>query len=153
MPSNFQRQKAGRFGTATIILSSGQIGGANYAGGATPLTASGTTSFVLPAPTFKARFRNFSAWAVTPPASAGGSLLARVRKQNNGVLTTVSADIDLTTLAANIAKIAGILSTATEAGLLFNGTSDCLQIDVVSNQAIGTQPVSLVFGVTFELLS
>lgn len=152
MPRNFFQPKAGRYGTVPLVVSSGQIGGSNYLGGTVPFTASGTTTFVLPAPSFRCRFKNFSVWCVTIPVSAGGTLLASVLKQNAGTATTVSADVDLTTLTAQAAKVGAILGTATEAGLSFNGTSDAVQINVVSNAAIGTQPVSLAFAIYFEML-
>lgn len=147
--------KPGRFGTQTILLGSGQIGGANYLGGASPLTANSTTTFQLPPPPVKSRFLYLAASVVTVPVDADGTVLARAMKYDGtaAAQVQVSADLNLGTLTAHKLGKSALLSTATLAAPIFNGTTDGLEINVVSNSAaIDTQPAGLVFTVALLVL-
>jgi hypothetical protein len=155
MAYNFFGPRAGSFGTATVLCASGQIGGANYLGGASPLTVNSTTTFRLPTPPFKCRFLSMAVSVVTVPADADGSILARAVKYSASAdaQVAVSADVDLEALTTREIGVAAALSTATEAQRIFNGTSDSLEVNVVNNSAaIDTQPAGLVFTCAFERL-
>lgn len=156
MSWNWWQAKPGRLGQATVLCASGQIGGANYLGGASPLTVNNTTTFRLPTPPYKSQFLRLCASVVTVPADADGTILARAMKYDAAAdaQVTLSADIDLEALVTRELTRVGILSTATPPQLVFNGTSDALEINVVNNSAaIDTQPAGLVFTVAFALLS
>lgn len=155
MTWNLFAPKPGRFGTGTVLCASGQIGGANYLGGATPLTVNDTTVFRLPTPPVKSRFLWLAASVVTVPVDADGSILARAAKYNaaTDAQVIVSSDINLETLVTREITRAGLLATATLAAPIFNGSSDSLEVNVVNNSAaIDTQPAGLVFTVAFEVL-
>lgn len=152
---NFFGPRPGSFGVATVICASGQIGGANYLGGASPLTANTTTTFSLPTPPFKARFVGMSISTVTVPADADGTILARAVKYNaaSDAQVAVSADIDCEALVTREVTTVGPLSTATEAQRTFNGTADSLEVNIVNNSgAINTQPAGMVITCYFERL-
>lgn len=139
----------GRYGVEVVLVGSGPIGGTNLIGGASPLTANTTTKFHIPAPGFKCAFLGLKASAVTVPADADGTLLARVAKYDAvaNAEVTVSADVNLEALVTREVSRAGKLSTATEAQL-FIQPADTLVVNVVSNSAaIDTQPANLLFTV------
>lgn len=141
----------GRYGIEVIVVGSGPIGGTNLIGGASPLTANTTTKFYLPAPGFKCAFLGLKAHAVTVPADADGTILARAVKYDavaNGEVT-LSADLNLEGLVTREVSKVGPSTSATEAQL-FIRPEDSLLVSVVSNSAaIDTQPANLVF--TIEL--
>lgn len=152
---NFRRPKPGNFGTDNLIVSSGQIGGANFAGGASPLTANATTVFRLPTPPVRCRLIKLAASVVTVPADADGTILAQAAKYSSSAdaQVLISATLDLEALVTREITAVGPLSTATDAGRIFNGTGDALEINVVNNSAaIDTQPAGLVFTALFEQL-
>lgn len=151
MATNFRRPKPGQFGTAYIILSSGQIGGANYAGGATPITANTTTTFRLPSPPVRSRFKSIAVSTVTVPADADGTMLAVAQKYNGGAVA-LTGNIDLEALTTR--QLLVTANTASDANRIFNGTTDVLEVVVTNNSAaIDTQPAGLVFTAIFDVLA
>lgn len=152
MAYNFFRPKGGRFGVATVMISSGQIGGTNYEGGASPLTANTTTTFRLSTPPVKCRFVKIGVSVVTVPVDADGTILAVANKYNGTSAVAQTGNIDLEALTTRQQTVT--VGTATEANRVFNGTSDVLEVVVTSNSAaIDTQPAGLLFSVMFELLA
>lgn len=150
---NFFMPKPGRFGVLPILIKSGQIGGANYLGGATPVTASDTTIFRLGgAAGRKARFSRLGATVVTVPVSASGTIKAAIYKYDASADAAVklSADLDLEALTTREEGFAAALSTVSDADLMLD-VGDALEVHVVSTAAIGTQPAGLVF--TAEVLA
>jgi hypothetical protein len=130
-----------------VALGIAGIGGSNYLGGASPLTANDTTIFYLPPPVGRAVFYSFSAAVDTVPIDADGTILARVRKYDASAnaWVTVSQDIDLEALTTKERNEVLRLATATDAELILD-TGDILAVHVVNNSAaIGTQPVNLAF--------
>jgi hypothetical protein len=150
---NFFRPKPGRFGVAPVLLNSGQIGGTNYLGGASPLTANASTTFRLGGTAGRrVQFSRFGASVVTVPADADGTLTAIVQKYNavTNAAVTLTAPIDLIALVTREQASVGWLTalTAAQATLTPN---DTLEVVVSSDSAaIDTQPAGLVF--TVELL-
>lgn len=146
---NHRKKKPGRFGTELLVLSSGNVG-------TNPLTANQTNTFKLPSPTRRARFVRFAASQTTVVADADGTVLARAMKYSGSAdaAAAVSADIDLEAATARELQTAGILSTQTDAGIIFDpALGDTLEVNVVNNSAaIDTQPVALVLTCEFELL-
>lgn len=148
---NAFRPKPGQFGTAVVLVDSGQIGGANYQGGASPLTANSTTTFRLATPPFKCRFLSIAVSVVTVPVDADGTILAVANKWNGGaVAQTGNIDLEgLTTRQLLVTK-----GTGSETNRIFNGTTDVLEVVVTNNSAaIDTQPAGLVFTAAFERLT
>lgn len=153
--TNYRREKPGAFGTAYVTTASGQIGGANYLGGAAPLTVNSTTTFVMPTPPVKARLKSLAAVTVTVPVDADGTILAKACKYNaaTDAQVIIGATLDLEALVTREITVVGALSTATDAQRIFNGTSDSLEINVINNSAaIDTQPAGLIFTALWELL-
>lgn len=153
MPYNFFKPKPGRFGVAPVLLNSGQIGGANFLGGATPLTANATTTFRLGGTAGrKCEVSRFGATVVTVPADADGAITAVLQKYDASAdaVVVLTGPINLETLVTREETSVPFLSTATDAQLILD-TGDALEVAVVSNSAaIDTQPAGLVF--TVELL-
>lgn len=148
---NFFRPKAGRFGVAPTFLKTAQIGGANFQGGATPLTASGTTIFRLGACAGRrAMVSRLGAVTTTVPVSASGTLLAALYKYDASADAAVkmTGDVDLETLVTREGGFADALALS-DADLTLD-TGDALEVHIVSDAAIGTQPAGLVF--TAEVL-
>lgn len=151
MAWNMFTPKPGRFGTATVLCVSGQIGAANYLGGATPLTANTTTTFRMPTPPFKCRFKSIAVSCSTVAVDADGTVLATAQKYNGSAQVALTGNIDLEALTAR--QITTTQSNASDPNRIFNGTSDALEVNVVNNSAaIDTQPAGLVFTAAFELL-
>jgi hypothetical protein len=151
---NRLRQKPGNFGRQLIALTSGQIGGANYLGGASPLTVNSTTTFRLGALPVRCRFIKLGASQVTVVSDADGTVLARAMRYSaaGDAAAAISADIDLEAGTTREQQTAGQISTATEAGVTFEAGDTC-EINVVNNSAaIDTQPAGLVFAALFEVL-
>lgn len=151
----FRREKPGQFGTALIQVVSGQIGGADYLGGAAPLTANATTTFRLGTPPVKCRLIKLAASQVTVAADADGTTIARAMKYDAAAnaQVQVSADIDLEAATTRELQVAQVYASATDPQRVFNGTTDTLEVNVVNNSAaIGTQPAGLVFTCLFEVL-
>lgn len=155
MPLNFFRPKPGSFGVETVSIRSGQIGPANFLGGASPLTANATTIFRLGglgAGTY--RFLGAGASALTIPADSDGTILATVQKYNaaGDAAVTLTGNIDLEALVTRKETTASPLSTLTEAQITIN-PGDTIEVAVVNNSAaIDTQPAGLVFTATFARL-
>lgn len=144
---NFFNPKPGRFGVAPMLVKTGEIGGTNMIGGATPVTASGTTIFRLGgAAGRKCRIGRIGATTVTVPVSASGTILATLRKYDASAdaVVTISQTLDLEALVTREEGFANPLTTLTDAQLLLD-VGDALEIHVVSDAAIGTQPAGLVF--------
>ena len=148
MPLNFFAPKPGRFGVQTVQARTGQIGGANFLGGATPLTANTTTIFRLGGTAGrKCRVSRFGATTVTVPADADGTIVATLRKYDASAdsAVTLTGNLDLEALVTREETSAAVLGTLTDAQLTLD-TGDALEIHVVSNSAaIDTQPAGLVF--------
>lgn len=147
MPLNFFAPKPGRFGVLPAYVRSGQIGGTNFLGGATPLTANTTTIFRLGGLAGRsAVFSRLGATAVTVPADADGTILAYVYKfrASDNTAVQMSAALDLEALVTREETFANALGIA-EADLTLTA-GDAIEIHVVSNSAaIDTQPAGLVF--------
>ena len=148
MPLNFFAPKPGRFGVASTLVQTGQIGGANFLGGATPLTANTTTIFRLGGTAGrKCRVSRFGATTVTVPADADGAITATLRKYDASADTTVTltGNINLEALVTREETSVAVLGTLTDAQLTLD-TGDALEIHVVNDSAaIDTQPAGLVF--------
>lgn len=144
---NYPKQKPGYFGVQRTYLTSAQIGGTNFQGGASPITANTTNIFRLGAPFTKCAFNGFTATTVTVPSDPDGTMLAYIYKYDASAdaAVLISAAIDLEALVTREATRALALSTATDAQLTLD-TGDALEIHVVNNSAaITTQPAGLVF--------
>ena len=148
MPGVNRRQEpSGRFGTLPQLLSSGPIGGSNYLGGASPLTANDTTIFPLGAVPVKSMASKLTARVATVPTDADGDILAYLFKYDASANAAVqlSGAIDLKALVTREGAVAELLSTLTpEQATLEVG--DALEVHVVSDSAaIDIQPAGLVF--------
>lgn len=148
MPLNFFAPKPGRFGVQTVQARTGQIGGANFLGGATPLTANTTTIFRLGGTAGrKCRVSRFGATTVTVPADADGAITATLRKYDASAdsVVTLTGNINLETLVTREETSVTVLGTLTDAQLTLD-TGDALEIHVVNDSAaIDTQPAGLTF--------
>lgn len=153
MSYNFFRPKPGRFGVQPVLLNSGQIGGANFLGGASPLTANTTTVFRLGGTAGRlCRISRFGATTVTVPADADGAITAVLQKYDASADAAVAltSPIDLEALVTREETSVGFLSSLTAAQATFD-VGDALEVAVTNNSAaIDTQPAGLVF--TVELL-
>lgn len=139
-------QKPGYFGAQRLHVNSGQIGGTNFLGGASPLTANTTTIFRLGAPPLSCLFDSFAVSVVTVPADADGTILGYIYKYDASAdaAVQISASMNLEALVTREVTRATFLSTATEAQLRLD-TGDALEFHVVNNSAaIDTQPAGLV---------
>jgi len=150
---NFFKPKPGRFGVAPVLLSTGQIGGTNFLGGASPLTANASTTFRLGGTAGRrVQFSRFGASVVTVPADADGAITAILQKYNavTDATVTLTAPIDLIALVTREQASVGWLTSLTEAQATLT-PDDTLEVVVSSDSAaIDTQPAGLVF--TVELL-
>lgn len=148
------RPEGSRYGTEIIAVGSGPIGGTNLIGGASPLTANTTTKFHIPAPYRRCAFLRLSAFAVTVPADADGTLLARLVKYDNATNAEIilSGDINLEGLVTRETAFADTIAGLADVDrVLKDGDSLC--INVVSNSAaIDTQPANLLFAVELAVL-
>lgn len=150
---NFFKPKPGRFGVAPVLVNTGQIGGANYLGGATPLTANASTTFRLGGTAGRrVLVSRFGASVVTVPADADGTITAILQKYNavtDGTVT-LTGTIDLIAVVTREQTSIPLLASVTPAQATL-GPNDTLEIVVSSDSAaIDTQPAGLVF--TVELL-
>jgi hypothetical protein len=150
---NFFKPKPGRFGVAPVLLSTGQIGGTNFLGGASPLTANASVTFCLGGTAGRrVQFSRFGASVVTVPVDADGTITAILQKYNalTDATVTLTPAIDLIALATREQASVGWLSSLTQAAATLT-PSDTLEVVVSSDSAaIDTQPAGLVF--TVELL-
>lgn len=148
MAFNFFAPKPGRFGVQSTLVQSGQIGGANFLGGASPLTANTTTIFRLGGTAGrKCMVSRFGATTVTVPADADGTIVATLRKYDASADATVTltANLDLEALITREESSTIALGTLTDAQLTMD-VGDALEVHVVNNSAvIDTQPAGLVF--------
>lgn len=148
MSFNFFMPKPGRFGVQTVQARTGQIGGANFLGGATPLTANATTIFRLGGTAGrKCAISRFGATTVTVPADADGTIVATLRKYDASADATVTltSNLDLEALVTREETSLAVLGTVSDADLTLD-TGDALEIHVVNNSAaIDTQPAGLTF--------
>ena len=146
---NFFKPRPGRFGVAPVYLKTAQIGGANFEGGTTPLTASNTTIFRLGGfAGRRVKLSRLGATVVTVPVSASGTLLATLRKYRaaDDQVVTLTSNLDLEALVTREEAWTDVLATLSDADRAL-APGDALEVHVVSNNAIGTQPVGLVFTV------
>jgi hypothetical protein len=149
VPMNFFQPRPGRFGVAPVYLKTAQIGGTNFEGGATPVTASGTTIFRLGG--FAGRrveLSRIGATTVTVPVSASGTILATLRKYRaaDDTVVTLTGTLDLEALVTREEGFTNVLATLSDADRTL-AAGDALEVHVVSTAAIGTQPAGLVFTV------
>jgi hypothetical protein len=149
---NTPQQKAPFFGVQRMFVRSAPIGGANLIGGATAITASGTTIFRLGG--FAGRrvqAVRLAATAVTAGISASGTILAKLVKYDASADAAVdlTQNVDLEALTTREESWAERLTTLTAAQATVD-PGDALEVHVVSDNAIGTQPANLVF--TVEVL-
>lgn len=141
------KPKAGRFGVMLQEASVGPIGPANYLGGASPLTANGTTIFRLGAAAAgrAAVFAGGSVSCTTVAADADGTIVGtfvRYRAATDDTVT-LTANVDLEALVTREATAVVPLGTLTEAERTF-AVGDTLEFHVVNNSAaIDTQPAGL----------
>ena len=153
MPSNnYPKQKPGFFGVQRVWLKSEIIGGTNYGGGASPLTANTTTIFRMGGAPCRCVFNALVGVTATVPSDADGTILAYAYKYDASAdaAVQISAALDLEALVTREGTKAAHLSTASDATLTFD-TGDALEIHVINNSAaINAQPAGLVF--TAELL-
>lgn len=143
------RPQPGRFGTHPTNYGSGPIGGADYPGGASPLTANATTVFELGPVTAKSVFSRLAASAVTAPVDADGTTLAYVYKYDASAnaAVRVSEALDLEALVTREGALVNPYASASVSDLLFE-EGDTIEVHVVNNSAaIDTQPVGMVFNV------
>lgn len=152
----YPMQKPGSFGVQRVYLSTGQIGGSNMLGGATPWTANATTIHRAGSPYTRCRFNGFTTTiGVTLPSDADGTLVAKVIKYDasaNAAVTITADSSNLEGLTLREALRTPALSTATEAQLTFD-EGDTLEFQVVSDSAaIDTQPAGVVFVAEFLVL-
>jgi hypothetical protein len=150
---NFFKPKPGRFGVAPVLLNSGQIGGTNFLGGASPLTANGTTTFRLGGTAGrKCMVSRFGATVVTVPVDADGAITAVLQKYDASAdaVVVLTGPINLETLVTREETSVPFLASLTAAQATFD-VGDALEVAVVNDSAaIDTQPAGLVF--TVELL-
>jgi len=152
MENNYPRQKPGSFGVQRAYIKSAPIGGTNLIGGATAITASGTTIFRLGGTAGrKCMVSRFGATAVTAAISASGTVLAKLVKYDASADAAVdlTGNIDLEALVTREEATAEVLAAVTQAQATMD-VGDALEVHVVSDAAIGTQPANLVF--TAEVL-
>ena len=143
------RPQPGRFGVMPTQYSSGPIGGANFLGGASPLTANATVVFELGPVTAKSVFSRLAASAVTPPVDADGTTLAYLYKYDASAdaAVQISGPLDLQALVTREGALVAPLSTLNINDITFE-EGDTLEVHVVNDSAaIDTQPVGLVFNV------
>lgn len=142
MAQIYRKHGPGRYGVESVFIRSAPIGGTNQIGGASPLTANTTTTFRLGGFHRKVAFLRFSVSCGTVGADSDGTLLARMRKikTDGTTVVTLSSDINLEALTADVSEKAGRLSTATEAHCtILEG--ETITVDIVNNSAaINTQP-------------
>jgi hypothetical protein len=146
---NFPMQKPGSFGVQRVYVKTGQIGGTNFLGGATPLTANTTTIFRLGG--FAGRSvmpTRLGATTVTVPTDADGTLVAKLvrYRASDNTAVDLTNNLDLIALVTREESFATMLSSVadTPAGVLVAG--DALEVHVVSDSAaIDIQPAGLVF--------
>lgn len=150
---SFFKPKPGRFGVAPVLVNSGQIGGTNYLGGASPLTANTATTFRLGGTAGRrVAVSRFGASVVTVPADADGTITAVLQKYNavTNAAVTLTGPIDLEALVTREQASVPLLASVTPAQATL-GPNDTLEVVVTNNSAaIDTQPAGLVF--TVELL-
>lgn len=148
---NFPMQKPGSFGVQRVYVKTGQIGGTNFLGGATPLTANTTTIFRLGG--FAGRSvtpTRLGATVVTVPADADGTIVAKLvrYRASDNTAVDLTGNLNLETLVTREESFVNLLATVadTPAAVLVSG--DALEVHVVNNSAaIDTQPAGLVFTV------
>ena len=153
---NFPKQKPGYFGVQRAFLQTGQIGGSNMLGGATPITANTTTIFRAGSPPSKSMFNAMTTTiGVTIPVDADGTLTVTAYKYDasaNAAVALTAASANLEGLTLREALRTGFLSTATAAALTFE-EGDTLEFHVINNSAaIDTQPAGVVFVGEFLVL-
>lgn len=150
--SNYPMQRPGSYGVQRVFVPTGQIGGTNFLGGATPLTANATTIFRLGSIGRRAVIGRLTAVTVTVPADADGTILATLRKYDASAdaAVTISQNLDLEALVTREAGSANPITSLSDVDLTLD-VGDALEVHVVSNSAaIDTQPAGLIF--TAELL-
>lgn len=151
---NTPAQKAPYLGVQRVYITSAPIGGANLIGGATAITASGTTIFRLGGfAGRKVKPVRLGATAVTAAISAGGTVLAKLVKYDASANAAVdlTQNIELVDLTTREESFAELLTTLTGAQENMD-VGDALEVHVVSDAAIGTQPANLVFTVEALML-
>lgn len=151
---NYFRPKPGRFGVATALVSSGQIGGTNFLGGATPLTVNNTTTFRLGGTAGRrAMFSRFGVSTVTVPVDADGDITVVLQKYNavTNAAVVLTAPIDMQALTTREQTSVGWLTTLTPAQATLT-PDDTLEVVVTNDSAaIDTQPAGVIFTVELSV--
>lgn len=148
---NFPMQKPGSFGVQRVYVKTGQIGGANFLGGASPLTANTTTIFRLGG--FAGRSvtpTRLGATAVTIPADADGAIVAKLvrYRASDNTAVDLTGNLNLETLVTREESFVNLLTAVADTPSAVLVAGDALEVHVVSNSAgIDTQPAGLVFTV------
>lgn len=120
--------------------------------GASPITASATTRIQMPTTGKTLLFRRVTGTNATPAASAGGTVIARVNKvTGTNTRTDISEALDLEAIPA-LKSLSAKYLAGQNAGTLVVKPGDGVEVSVVSNAAIETQPVQLSFTLEFFVL-
>lgn len=137
------RPRSGRFGVHSVYVVSEKIGA---------LTSAGTDTFRIPTPFRKCYVSKVSAQAQTVPVVTTGTATATLKKvKAAGGTDTITAGLDLETLAANVSKAFSIAAAATDANrIVLEG--DTLFVESVNGTTIATPPVALFFVVELLVL-
>ena len=149
MAINYPKSKPGFFGVQRFTLQTGEWGGSNRLGGATPFTANATTKVPAGAPYTKSRFSGFTVTiATTLPVDADGTLTVTAYKYDASAnaevaISAATATLEGYTLREAVRTVA--LASATDAALTFD-EGDTLEFHVISNSAaIDTAAAGVVF--------
>lgn len=152
---NFFAPKPGRYGTRPAFLTLSSLGGANFIGGATLLTANATTTFKVPSPYRRCRFVRASVVAGTIAIDADGTVLATVKKltaPSTLVALTDALSWEAAGLTADTVAQFVTISTVTDTQRTLSA-GESFVVEVVSNSAaIDTQPANVNIVIEVEVL-
>jgi len=148
---NFPMQKPGSFGVQRVYVKTGQIGGTNFLGGASPLTANTTTIFRLGGFAGRANTpTRLGATAVTIPTDADGDIFAKLvrYRASDNTAVDLTGNLDLKALVTREESFVNLLSTVADTPAAMIVAGDALEVHVTSDSAaIDIQPAGLVFTV------
>lgn len=139
----FFRPKPGRFGVAPAWM--------NTSFGA--ITASATTTKYMGATPRQSYIEQVAVSALTPPVSAGGTVLITFYKwdASASAAVTLTTAYNLESLTAKVGHVIPILSTLSVTQRTFD-EGDTLYASVVSDASIGTAEVDVVLSADFAVL-
>lgn len=136
----------GRFGVIPVVVT--------FPFGASPFTASATVRYQIPTPPGELIYSRASVQCEVVGISASGSLFVRVfrRRASDDVRTQLTADFNVEALVTRERRQLALASGVTDAQRVVNdpgasGNGDTIEVDLVSDAAIGTQPTQLVIAV------